>query len=105
MMHTRKKGRALASHTAAAGVRERRLTPAQSPENGKPWSRAKAKTIREVDVTHDRPQNHIASVTIQSTVLAKPPPSACWKMWMNGLAAAAVAFRSLIASVTRASIR
>src|SRR2546422_4415739 len=76
----RRKERSAASHTAAAGVRQCLLTRAHVEDNGMPRSRAKAKIMREVEVTQERPQNHIASVTTQRTKWPKALPIACSKM-------------------------
>src|SRR5438874_526001 len=72
--------KAALSQTAAAGVRNVLLTCFQILEKGMPSSREKAKIMREVEVTQERPQNHMAKVTTQSTTRPKALPKACSKM-------------------------
>src|ERR1051326_9444181 len=93
-----------ASQTAAAGVLNFLLTCAHLLESGIPLSRENAKIIRDVDVTQERPQNHWANVTIHRIMFPNLCPRAVWKMKMNGFESAAVLSRSLMASVTNASI-
>jgi hypothetical protein len=56
----------LASQMAGAGERYFAEIRDQIREAGMPRSRAKAKIMREFEVTLDRPQNHMAKVTIHS---------------------------------------
>src|SRR5262245_63508824 len=60
-METAAKKAAIAqSQIVGAGVRCFRLTLRQKPEPGSPSSRANAQMTRELQVTADSPQNHIA---------------------------------------------
>src|SRR5258708_31834372 len=89
--------------TATWGLRKRGETLESALENGSPPSRAKAKSIREFEVTLERPQNHIAAMAMQTSALPSRAPSALLSTKMNGLSAAAAAFRSPIESVTASS--
>ena len=64
---------AIAAETqmATAGLLKRGSTLAIRFENGRPPSRAKAKSIRELDVTDDSPQNHTAPIATHTSA----PPS------------------------------
>src|SRR5262249_38401578 len=57
--------------TAQCGLENRGDTRAKYREQGNPPSRAKANSIREFEVSEDKPQNHIAPITIQT----RAPPS------------------------------
>src|SRR4051812_12791569 len=95
--------RAAAAETQTATWGDRNLgeTLDTSPENGSPPSRAKAKSMRELEVMLERPQNHIASMAIPTRAPPSRDPSAVRSTWMNGFsAAAAVETSPAIASVT-----
>src|SRR3954470_17797856 len=93
--------KAITTHvqTAQAGVAKRGLTRLRSWAPGGPPSRAKANSIRELEVTDDSPQNHMAPTTIQLKASARRPPRAVCSTYKKGLAALAVAGRSPIDSV------
>ena len=90
--------------TAKWGLRNRGETEASLCANGSPPSRAKAKSMRELDVTLERPQNHIAAIATQTSAFPPRAPSAPRSTKMKGLSAARAASRSPILSVTASSI-
>src|SRR4051812_18057862 len=95
--------RAAAAETQTATWGDRNLgeTLETSPEKGSPPSRAKAKSMRELEVMLERPQNHIASMAIATRAPPSRDPSAVRSTCMNGFpAAAAVDTSPAIASVT-----
>ena len=89
--------------TATHGLRNRGETVASFGENGSPPSRAKAKSIREFEVTLERPQNHIAAIAIRTSPFPSRAPSALVSTKMNGLSAMTAFSRSPIESVTASS--
>src|SRR5438045_202157 len=62
--------------TAKWGLRNRGDTEASLCANGSPPSRAKAKSMRELDVTLERPQNHMAAIATQTSAFPPRAPSA-----------------------------
>src|SRR5690349_18227856 len=63
--------------TPFAGVLHLSDTVASQFEPGTPPSRAKAKSMRELDVTDARPQNHIAPMAVHVSARASDGGSAC----------------------------
>src|SRR2546428_13577195 len=90
--------------TATWGLRYRGETLARCRENGNPPSRAKANSMRELEVTLDRPQNHIAAMATHTRAFPSKEPSAPRSTKMNGLSAASAAGRSPMLRVTATSI-
>src|SRR5215217_6033471 len=88
------------TQTATAGLRKRGDTWASHFDAGRPLSRAKANSMRELDVTEDRPQNHMAPMATHTSAPPSAGPRACVSTYRNGLAAAAVVGKSWMASVT-----
>src|SRR5262245_55482059 len=72
---------------ATCGLLKRGDTRATAAEAGKPPSRANAKSMRELDVIDDKPQNHIAPSTTHRIALPSHSPSAVRRTKMNGLGA------------------
>src|ERR671935_1290190 len=91
-------------HTAKCGLRKRGETEASFSAKGNPPSRAKANSIRELDVTLERPQNHIAAIATQTSAFPPRAPSAARSTKMKGLSAARAASRSPMLRVTASSI-
>src|SRR5712691_7474892 len=87
---------------AKCGLRKRGVTDESCGEKGKPPSRAKAKSMRELEVTLESPQNHIAAMAMSTSALPVCG-SACCRTKMNGLSAAAAAGRSPMERVTATS--
>src|ERR687885_718130 len=71
--------------TAKCGLRKRGDTEARRRANGRPPSRAKAKSMREFDVTLESPQNHIAAIATQTSALPRRGPRAPRRTKMKGL--------------------
>src|SRR5260370_32405377 len=88
------------TQTATCGLLKRGETEASAAEKGSPPSRANANSMRELEVTLERPQNHIAAMAIHTSAEPVRPPSAPRSAKMNGLSAAAVAPRPPRESVT-----
>src|SRR5205823_3441832 len=88
------------TQTATWGERNRGETRETYPEKGRPPSRAKAKSMREFEVTLERPQNHIASMASPTRPPPRRGPRLVRSTYRNGLSAAAAAGRSAMASVT-----
>src|SRR5262249_25276860 len=63
-------------HTATCGLWKRGDTCATNRDPGSPPSRANANSMRELDVTDDRPQNHIAPMTTHRPAAPRRSPSA-----------------------------
>src|SRR5687768_16657649 len=97
------KAAATDTQMATCGLRKRGDTRARCAEPGSPPSRAKAKSIRELDVTEDSPQNHMAPMAIHTSAPPSAGPSDSRSTYRKGLGAAAAAGRSVIASVTATS--
>src|SRR6266516_6670064 len=79
--------------TAKWGLRNRGETDASFCANGRPPSRAKANSIRELDVTLESPQNHIAAIATQTRAFPPCAPRAPRSTKMKGLSAARAASR------------
>src|SRR3954470_10980509 len=90
--------------TATKGLRNRGETAASLAAKGSPPSRANAKSMRELEVTLDSPQNHIAAMATRTRALPSCAPSAPRRTKMNGLSAAIAAGRSPMLSVTASSM-
>src|SRR5256885_11783344 len=90
------------THTATWGDRNRGETRETYPEKGSPPSRAKAKSMREFEVTLERPQNHIASIATPTRPPPRRGPRAVRSTCRKGLSAATAAGRSAMARVTAA---
>src|SRR5258708_39700135 len=88
------------TQTATCGLLKRGEREASAAEKGSPPSRANANSMRELEVTLERPQNHIAAMAIHTSAEPVRPPSAPRSAKMNGLSAAAVAPRAPMESVT-----
>src|SRR5229473_128931 len=88
---------------AKCGLRKRGVTDESCGEKGRPPSRAKAKSMRELEVTLERPQNHIAAMAMQTSAFPSRAPSPMVSTWMNGLSAATAAPRSPMERVTARS--
>src|SRR4051812_40162605 len=95
---------------AAAGVEYLPLTRFQTDAAGIPPSLANAKIVRELQVTAERPQNHIAIAASPVTTLPARAPSALSRMaitagmpWPSASRADSTDAMSLMASVNAIS--
>src|SRR3954463_12690697 len=98
-----RKAAAAEIQTATWGERKVGETRATAFENGRPPSRANAKSMRELEGTLERPQNHIATIAPSTRAPPSRCPSAPRSTWMKGFSVATVEGRSPIASVTARS--
>src|SRR5258708_2961248 len=87
-------------HTATCGLRKRGETEATAEEKGSPPSRAKAKSMRELEVTLERPQNHIASIATPTSAFPRRARRAPGSRKRKGLPGACAAPRSRREGVT-----